>query len=90
MALTRNDRLELSWDDLLAAINPQPPSPETLYRQALAEVVVQWQSGAITEKQADELVAVLISANISRQVGEMVHDYFSSDGFAGQHEFSFI
>lgn len=90
MALTRNDRLELSWDDLLAAINPQPPSPETLYRQALAEVVVQWQSGAITEKQADELVAMLISANISRQVVEMVNDYFSPDGFAGQREFSLI
>lgn len=90
MALTQNDRLALSWDDLLAAINPQPPSPEILYRRALAEVVAQWQSGAITEKQADELAAMLISANITRQVREMVNDYFSPEGFTGKREFSLI
>ena len=90
MALTQNNRLELSWDDLMAAINPQPPSPETLYRRALSEVIAQWQRGTITEKQADELVAILVSANISRQVGEMINDYFSPGGFTSQREFSLI
>ena len=90
MAATQNDQLELSWDDLVAAINPQPPSLEMLYRRALAEVVSQWQSGAITEKQADELASLLISANLTRQVREMINDYFSPDGFNGQRDFSFI
>ena len=90
MALTQNDQLKLSWDDLLTVINPQPPSPEALYRGALVEVVSQWQKGAITEEQADELIRMLVAANINRQVRDMVNDYFSPDGFTSSRHFSFL
>ena len=90
MAPTSNDTSLISWDDLLAAINPQPESPETLYRRALGEVVQHWQSGSITDEQAENLIQALVAANITRQANAMVNDFFSPGGFVGHRCFSLI
>ncbi len=88
--LAKNDPLPISWDDLLAAINPQPESPEMLYRRALAEVVQHWQKGSITDEQAEQLIKALVAANITRQANAMVNDFFSPGGFMAHRRFSLI
>ncbi len=77
MATTRDERSPVSWEDLLAAINPPKATPEELYERALDSIVVDWQEGHLTEEEADDLIKELMAARIRYEMRGMIKDAFS-------------
>ena len=71
----------LTWDDLLEAINPAPPSLEERLRRALVVIIKGWEEGQLTDAQASELIQAIVTAQEKRRVNEMfseiVDDFFT-------------
>ena len=59
-----------SWEPLPEAINPSPPSVDTLYHQGLANIVDYWQRGRITSEQAMGLIEMLVVAKLECDAGK--------------------
>ena len=78
MAITRNAP-PLSWDDLLAAISPQPPSPAERLRNALTAIAELQAAGHISASDAETLTKAVIAARINGEITAMVSDYFAPD-----------
>ena len=78
MAITRNAP-PLSWDDLLAAISPQPPSPAERLRNALTAIAELQAAGHISAADAETLTKAVIAARINGEITAMVSDYFAPD-----------
>ena len=78
MAITRNAP-PLSWDDLLAAISPQPPSPAERLRNALTTIAELQAAGHISAADAETLTKAVIAARINGEITAMVSDYFAPD-----------
>ena len=76
MAITRNAP-PLSWDDLLAAISPQPPSPAERLRNALTAIAELQAAGHISAADAETLTKAVIAARINGEITAMVSDYFA-------------
>lgn len=87
MTTTRNERLPLSWDDLLAAISPRRGLAGDDLRRAIAVVADAQREGQITAEEAAEIIKVLIGIGMSSQVNIMVNDFFTPDahGRLGGH-----
>ena len=79
MALAENGIEHLTLDDLLEAINPPPPSPDERFRRALQVTIDGWQSGQLTDKQADEIIKALFTVKLNSEVSELVSDYFTPE-----------
>ena len=71
----------LTWDDLLEAINPAPPSIEERLRRALVVIIKGWEEGQLTDAQASELIQTIATAYENRRINEMfseiVDDFFT-------------
>ena len=78
MAITRNAP-PISWDDLLAAISPQPPSPAERLRNALTAIAELQGAGHISAADAETLTKAVIAARINGEITAMVSDYFAPD-----------
>ena len=78
MAITRNAP-PLSWDDLLAAISPQPPSPAERLRNALTTIAELQAAGHISAADAETLTKAVIAARINGEITAMVSEYFAPD-----------
>lgn len=78
MAITRNAP-PISWDDLLAAISPQPPSPAERLRNALTAIAELQAAGHISAADAETLTKAVIAARINGEITAMVSDYFAPD-----------
>ena len=78
MTTTRNAP-PISWDDLLAAINPQPPSPAERLRNALTTIAELQAAGHISAADAETLTKAVIAARINGEITAMVSDYFAPD-----------
>lgn len=78
MATTRNAP-PISWDDLLAAISPQPPSPAERLRNALTTIAELQAAGHISAADAETLTKAVIAARINGEITAMVSDYFAPD-----------
>ena len=72
---------DLTWDDLLDAINPAPPSVEERLRRALVATIKTWEEGRLTDAQASALIQAIATAHenrrVSKVVSEMVNDFFT-------------
>lgn len=72
---------DLTWDDLLEAINPAPPSVEERLRRALVAIIKNWEEGRLTDAQASALIQAIATAyenrRVSKVVSEMVNDFFT-------------
>lgn len=68
---------DLTWDDLLEAINPPPPSVEERLRRALVAIIKTWEEGHLTDAQASALIQAIATAYENRRVSEMVSDFFT-------------
>ena len=79
MATTRDERVPVSREDLLAAINPPQKTPEELYELALDSIVADWRAGHITADEAEALLQELMSARVHYEVRGMIKDTFSPD-----------
>ena len=79
MATNSGGRAPVSWDDVLAAINPPRQTPEEMYEGALDEITAAWQEGHLTEAEADELIRALMGARVRYEIGKMI-DYAFSPG----------
>ena len=95
MATTGDERVPVSWEDLLAAINPPKATPEEMYERALDEVVMAWREGHLTDEEADDLINELITARVRYEMRGMIKDAFSPDagrssGNSPRHRFSLI
>ena len=95
MATTRDERNPVSWEDLLAAINPPKATPEELYEIALDEITTAWREGHLTDEEADGLIKELIAARVRYEMRGMIDDAFSTDvgrrsGNSPWHRFSLI
>ena len=77
MALSENGIEHLTLDDLLEAINPPPPSPDERFRRALQVTIEGWQSGQLTDKQAEEIIKALFIVKMNNEVSELISDYFA-------------
>ena len=78
MATTQN-ALGITYDDLLAAINPPRKTPEELYDLALDEVVMAWREGQLTAAEADEILNELLSARLQYELRGVFSAVFSDD-----------
>ena len=78
MTTTRNAP-PVSWDDLLAAISPQPPSPAERLRNALTAIAELQAAGHISAADAETLTKAVIAARINGEITAMVSDYFAPD-----------
>lgn len=87
MTTTRNERLPVSWDDLMAAISPRRGLAGDDLRRAIAAIAVAQQEGQITAEEAAEIIKVLVGIAMSSQVNTMVNDFFTPDarGRLGGH-----
>ena len=74
MAINSRERPPVSWDDVLAAINPPRQTPEEMYEGALDEITAAWREGQLTEAEADELIRALMGARVRYEIGKMI-DY---------------
>ena len=79
MATTRDKRVPVSWEDLLAAINPPKATPEELYERALDSIVADWRAGHITEDEAEAMLQKLMSARVRYEIRGMINDTFAPD-----------
>lgn len=79
MATTRDERQPVTWEDLLAAINPSEESQEENVWRAIDEVTAAWQDGYITHEEATALIRLLMSANVEYEMGRIIGDAFSSN-----------
>lgn len=81
MATARDELPNLTWDDLLEAINPAPPSIEERCRRALVVILKSWEAGELTDEQASGLIEVIVTALEKRRANEMftemVNDLFT-------------
>ena len=77
MATTNNDLPNWTWDDLLEAINPEPPTLDERIQRALAVVDHYHREGQLSDAEAEGLVGVLLDAGIAAEIGEIVTDYFT-------------
>ena len=94
MAITRNAP-PVSWDDLLAAIDPQPLSPEENLRHVVETCVQLHGEGQITDADFELLLREAIAHMIDHEVNGMVTSFLSpsrhrmrGEGFPG--DFSFL
>ena len=78
MTTTRNAP-SVSWDDLLAAISPQPPPPAERLRNALTAIAELQAAGHISAADAETLTKAVIAARINGEITAMVSDYFAPD-----------
>ncbi len=76
MTITRNELPSVSWDDLLSAISPQRGFANADLRRTIEAITAAQQEGEITDKDAEELLKVLLAAVISGRVNAMVGDFF--------------
>ena len=95
MATTRDERVPVSREDLLAAINPPQKTPEELYESTLDEITTAWREGHLTDEEADDLIKELITARVRYEMRGMINDAFSPDvgrgsGNPPRHRFSLI
>ena len=79
METTRNELPPVSWDDLLSAISPQLGFANADLRRAIGAVSTARQEGRITDEQAGELIKMLAAVAVSRQVNDLVGDFFTPD-----------
>jgi len=79
MAITRNERPPVSWDDLLSAISPQRGFANTDLRRAIGAISTAQQEGSISDEQAEELIKMLAAVAVSGQVNALVGDFFTPD-----------
>ncbi len=81
MTTARDVLPDLTWDDLLEAINPAPPSVEERLRRALVVIIKGWEEGQLTDAQASELIQAIVTAQEKHRVNEMfseiVDDFFT-------------
>ena len=83
MTTAKEPGLSVSWEDLLAAINPPKRTPEELYDIALDEVTTAWEKGDLDDDEADNLIKELISARLGYEMGKMINFAFSPN--VGRH-----
>ena len=76
---TAQNALGITYDDLLAAINPPQKTPVELYELALDEVVMAWREGQLTAAEADELLNELLSARLQYELRGVFSAVFSDD-----------
>ena len=86
MTTPRNEPPPISWDDLLAAISPQPPSPSERLRNALAAIAELQAAGQISAADAETLANAVIAARINGEITAMVSDYFAPDHRRRPHD----
>lgn len=79
MAIAKNERPPVSWDDLLSAINPPPDPQEESVWQAIDEVATAWRDGHITHEEAATLIRMFMAANVGHDMRGMIDDAFSSN-----------
>ena len=77
MATNSSERPPVSWDDVLAAINPPRQTPEEMYEGALDAIVLDWQAGYITEEEADNLIKELMTARMRYEAAKLVGAAFT-------------
>lgn len=76
---TAQNALGITYNDLLAAINPPRKTPEELYELALDEVVMAWREGQLTAAEADEILNELLSARLQYELRGVFSAVFSDD-----------
>lgn len=94
MATTQN-ALGITYDDLLAAINPPQKTPEELYELALDYIAADWQAGRITDDEAESMLQELVSARVRYEIRGMFKRTFAPDfgkrsGQAPRRRFSLL
>ena len=94
MTTTRNAP-PVSWDDLLAAIDPQPLSPEENLRRAVEICVQLHEEGQITDADFELILKEAIAHMIDHEVSGMVTGFFfpsrhraRNEGFPGDFSFA--
>ena len=78
MAAAQN-AIGITYDDLLAAINPPKKTPEELYELALDSIAADWQAGRITADEAEAMLQELMSARMHYEIRGIIKDTFSPD-----------
>ena len=78
MATTRDERHPVSWEDLLAVINPPQKTPEELYELALDEIMTAWREGHLSAEEADTLINELLSARMQYELRGVFNAVFST------------
>ena len=72
MATARNERHTVSWDDLLAAVNP-PPAPEKMdVWEAVDAVTDALMAGQISKAEAQDLIRELLAADVEYDLRGMI------------------
>ena len=92
---TAQNSLGITYDDLLAAINPPKKTPVELYELALDYIAADWRAGRITDDEAESMLQELMTARVHYEIQRMVKDTFSPDfskhsGKAPRRRFSLL
>ena len=77
MATANISTADITLDDLLEAINPQPPTLDERIQRALSVVAQYHQEGKLSDADADAMRGVLLDAGMAAEIGEIVTDYFT-------------
>lgn len=75
MAATRDERLPVSWNDLLAAISPQRGFSNTDLPRAIGALIAARQEDRLTDAEAAELIKMLVAVAVSGEVNAIVDNF---------------
>ena len=79
MTITRNEHLPVTWDDLVSALRPRRGLSGADLQRAIDAVTTAQQEGHITDKDAAELIKVLVAVAMSGRINATVNDFFTPD-----------
>ena len=67
----------ITLDDLLEAINPQPLTLDERIQRALSVVTQYHQEGKLSDSDAHAIIKVLLAVKSNREVNMMISDAFA-------------
>ena len=77
MATANITAADITLDDLLEAINPQPPTMDERIQHALSMVTQYHQEGKISDADAEAIIKVLLDLKTNLEVNLMIAEVFT-------------
>lgn len=77
MATANISTANITLDDLLEAINPQPPTLDERIQRAVSVVAQFHQEGKISNADAEAIIKVLLNIKDNLEINQMISEVFT-------------
>jgi hypothetical protein len=77
MVTTRDERVPVSWEQVLRAANPSPALNKLAFKELIHAVNEARESGEATDEQIQDLVKVFIASSVNLEIHSMIETFFT-------------